>query len=222
MYDNKRLASGVGVLLSLWALVGLLVMSSGVGVAVSAPLSPSGGFVVEANYLGAEQSISTASKTRTTGVPAAKFRITKSYAEYLTLKKTLDVSDVPGLNGTMRLLIQSDTATLQGVTFRTNDLTASTARWRGFVLDERYNESRFEQFYSYAGPNPEDAPNTNDTMEVGGSTPGAVKKSEKPGFQLYNARIEMSSLTADQVQLSNLDLRVQWDVNSDGDYEYGT
>ncbi|MFD1587775.1 hypothetical protein ACFR9U_12335 [Halorientalis brevis] len=222
MYDTKRLASGVGVLLSLWALVGLLVMSSGVGLAVSAPLSPSGGFVVEANYLGAEQSISTASKTRTTGVPAAKFRITKSYAEYLTLKKTLDVSDVPGLNGTMRLLIQSDTATLQGVTFRTNDLTASTARWRGFVLDERYNESRFEQFYSYAGPNPEDAPNTDDPMEVGGSTPGAVKKSEKPGFQLYNARIEMSSLTADQVQLSNLDLRVQWDVNSDGDYEYGT
>src|SRR6056297_1708976 len=107
MYDNKRLASGVGVLLSLWALVGLLVMSSGVGLAVSAPLSPSGGFVIEANYLGAEQSISTASKTRTTGVPAAKFRITKSYAEYLTLKKTLDLGDADEnslpIGGTIRL-----------------------------------------------------------------------------------------------------------------------
>ncbi|WP_136716659.1 hypothetical protein [Halorientalis salina] len=222
MYDNKRLASGVGVLLTLWALVGLLVMSSGVGLAVSAPLSPSGGFVVEANYLGAEESVSTASTTETTGVPAAKFEVTKSYAEYLKLMKTLDVSTVPGLNGQIRLLIQSDTATLQGVTFRTNDLTASTARWRGFVLDERNEESRFDQFYSYAGPNPEEAPNTDDEMEVGGSTPGAVKKSEEPGFQLYNTRIEMSSLTADQVTLSNLDLRVQYDPDGDGTYEYGT
>lgn len=223
MYDNKRLASGVGVLLSLWALVGLLVMSSGVGLAVSAPLSPSGGFVVEANYMGAEQSISTSgSYSKSTGVPVAKFEITESYVEYLRLSKTLNVSgsDVPGLNGKMRLLIQSDTATLQGVTFKTNDLTASTARWRGFVLDERYDSG--SKFYSYAGPNPESAPNTDDTMEVDGSTPGAVRKSEKPGFQLYNARIEMSSLTADQVTLSNLDLRVQYDPDDDGDYEYGT
>lgn len=222
MYDNKRLASGVGVLLTLWALVGLLVMSSGVGLAVSAPLSPSGGFVVEANYLGAEESVSTAAKTETTGVPAAKFEVTKSYAEYLKLMKTLDVSSIPGLNGNIRILIQSDTATLQGVTFKTNDLTASTARWRGFVLDERNSESRFDQFYAYAGPNPEEAPNTNDEMEVGGSTPGAVRKSEEPGFQLYNTRIEMSSLTADQVTLSNLDLRVQYDPDDDGTYEYGT
>jgi hypothetical protein len=226
MYDNKRLASGVGVLLTLWALVGLLVVSSGVGLAVSAPLSPSGGFVVEANYLGADQSKSTASITETTGVPAAKFEITKSYAEYLKLMKTLDVSSVPGLNGKIRLLIQSDTAKLKGVTFKTNDLTASTARWRGFVLDERYKESRFEQFYSYAGPNPEEAPNTEDEMEVGGSEDFGAgewpRKSTEPGFQLYNARIEMSSLTADQVTLSNLDLRVQYDPDEDGTYEYGT
>ena len=226
MYETKRLASGVGVLLALWALVGLLVMSSGVGLAVSAPLSPSGGFVVEANYLGAAESISEASSTETTGQPAAEFRITKSYAEYLSLMKTLDVSDVPGLNGQIRILIQSDTARLQGVTFMTNDLTASTARWRGFVLDERYADSRFDQFYSYAGPDPEGAPNTDDEMEVGGSEPlGAdewPRKSREPGFQLYNARIEMSSLTADQVSLSNLDLRVQYDPDDDQDYEYGT
>jgi len=222
MHDKKRLASGVGVLLTLWALVGLLIMSSGVGLAVSAPLSPSGGFVVEANYLGAEESVSTASITDTTGVPAAQFEVTRSYAEYLRLMKTLDVDDVPGLNGQIRLLIQSDTATLQGVTFKTNDLSASTARWRGFVLDERYADSRFDQFYSYAGPNPEEATNTDDPLEVGGSTPGAVRKSEEPGFQLYNTRIEMSSLTADQVTLSNLDLRVQYDPDDDGTYEYGT
>ncbi|MFB6178562.1 MAG: hypothetical protein ABEI77_02420 [Halorientalis sp.] len=221
MHDKKRLASGVGLLFALWALVGLLIVSSGVGLAVSAPLSPSGGFTVKANYLGASQSKSYADKTKTTDVPAARFEVKKSYAEYLQLMKTLDVSSVPGLNGKIRILIQSDTATLNGVTFKTNDLTASTARWRGFVLDERYAKSRFHQFYSYAGPNPEGASNTGDTMGVSGSTPGDVRKSGKPGFQLYNARIEMSSLTADQVTLSNLDLRVQYDPDNDGTYEYG-
>jgi hypothetical protein len=219
MYETKRLASGVGVLLTLWALVGLLVLSTGVGVSV--PLSSSGGFNITADYLGAEESTSVPATTDETGAPVAKFEISNSYAEYLQLEKTLNVSSVPGLNGKMRLLIRSDTAELNGVTFKTNRLTAGTARWRGFVLDERNAEEIEEQFISYAGPNPKEVPNTDDPMQIQGSTPGAVRPSEEPAFQLYNARIETSYLTADQVKLSNIDLWVQYDPDGDDNYEYG-
>jgi len=122
----------------------------------------------------------------------------------------------------MRILIKSEEAQLEGVMYKTDHLEAGTAIWRGFVLDERKAPTRFGEFYSYAGPNPNDATNTDDPMKISGSTAGDVRRSGEPGFQLYNARIEMSTLRADRVDLSNLDLRVQYDPDDDGTYEYGT
>lgn len=219
MYDNRRLASGIGVLFMLWTLVGLLVVSSGVGVSV--PLTGTGGFNVTASYFGASESRSVPAKT-SNGAPAAKFEVAKTVAQNLEVEKTLDVSDLPAVQGNLRLVITSDRATLNSVMFKTDSLTAGTAIWRGFVLDERKSSSRFDQFVAYAGPNPQGAVNTGTQFAIDGSDPGATSQSGEPAFQLYNAEFKMSTLTADQVTIHNLGLIVQYDPDDDGTYEYGT
>ncbi|MFB6164545.1 MAG: hypothetical protein ABEJ31_05250 [Haloarculaceae archaeon] len=220
MYDNRRLASGVGVLLTLWALVGLLVLSSGVGVSI--PITATGGFNMTADYMSASEATAVPSKVPQRLVPAVTFEIKKSYVQGLQIEKTLDVGSLPGLNGNLRLLIRSDTAKIDGVSFQTNHITAKKAIWRGFILDERRNDSVYDQFLAYAGPNPNDHLNTNDPLQIAGSTPGATRPGERAAFQLYNARIHSSHLAADQVDLSNMLLVVQYDPDDDGVYEYGT
>lgn len=219
MYDNKRLASGIGVLFMLWTLVGLLVVSSGVGVSV--PLTGTGGFNVSASYFGASESESVPG-TSTNGAPVAKFEIAKTVARDLEVEKTLAIDSLPGVQGNLRLVITADQATLNTVMFKTDSLTAGTAIWRGFVLDERKSDSRFDEFVAYAGPDPQGAVNTGTPFAIDGSDPGATDQSEAPAFQLYNAEFKMSTLTADQVTLNNLGLIVQYDPDDDGTYEYGS
>ena len=219
MYDNKRLASGIGVLFMLWTLVGLLVVSSGVGVSI--PLTGTGGFNVSATYFGASESESIPATT-SNGAPAAKVEIAKTAAQNLELEKTLAIDSLPGVRGNLRLVITADQATLNTVMFKTDSLTAGTAIWRGFVLDERRADSRFDEFVAYAGPNPQGAVNTGTQFAIDGSDPGATGRSEEPAFQLYNAEFKMSTLTADQVTLENLGLIVQYDPDGDGTYEYGS
>lgn len=220
MYDRNRLASGLGVLFALWAVVGLLVLSTGVGVSI--PLSGSGGFNLTATYFGASESRATPAVTNETGAPATTFEVEKSYAQELQLEKTLNFSSIAGVDGNLRLLIQADEARIDGAMYKTNHVDAQSATWRGFVLDERAESATTDQFQSYAGPNPSSSLNTDDTVSIAGSTSGAVEPGEQPAFELHDARIEMSKLTADQVSLENLVLVVQYDIDSDGTYEYGT
>jgi hypothetical protein len=219
MYDNKRLASGIGVLFMLWTLVGLLVVSSGVGVSV--PLTGTGGFNVSASYFGASESESIPATT-SNGAAAAKFEIAKTVAQDLEVEKTLAIDSLPGVQGNLRLVITADRATLNTVMFKTDSLTAGTAIWRGFVLDERVADDRFGEFVAYAGPAPQSAVSTGTRFAIDGSDPGATDQSEEPAFQLYNAEFKMSTLTADQVSLENLGLIVQYDPDDDGTYEYGS
>ena len=219
MYDNRRLASGIGVLFVLWTLVGLLVVSSGVGGSI--PLTGTGGFNVSASYFGASESESVPATT-SNGAPAAQFEVATTVAEDLEVEKTLGLESMPGVQGDLRLVITADRATLNSVMFKTDDLRAGTAIWRGFVLDERNTDSRFTEFVAYAGPNPQSAVNTGTQFAIDGSDPGATDRSESPAFQLYNAEFKMSTLTADQVTLQNLGLIVQYDPDDDGTYEYGS
>lgn len=220
MYDSKRLASGVGVLFVLWASVGLLVVSTGVGVSV--PLSGTGGFNISASYLGASESRSVPAQTAGTNASVAKFEIEESYAQNLQLAKTVNVSDFPGVEGNIRLLIQAQEASIDGVMYKTDHITADRAVWRGFVLDERRADDPRNQFVAYAGPNPNSAVNTDDPLTVAGSEPGAVEPGTRPAFELHGAHIAASKLTADQVSLTNLGVVVQYDPDSDGTYEYGS
>jgi hypothetical protein len=219
MYDTKRLASGVGVLLTLWALVGLLLLSTGVGVSV--PLSSSGGFNVSADYLTASEATVVPAKTKIV-TPSVLFEVKSSYIRQLNLQKTLNVSDVPGLTGRLQVQVRSEEATARGVAFKTDRITAQTATWRGFVLDERTGPKIFDRFKAYAGPNPNQAPNTDDPLAIEGSDAGAIRPSDgDSAFELRGAKITTSTLSADRLQLSDLSLRVRYDFDNDGEFEYG-
>ncbi|WP_336000940.1 hypothetical protein [Halorientalis halophila] len=219
MYDTKRLASGVGVLLTLWAFVGLLLLTTGVGVSV--PLSSTGGFNVSADYMTASEATVVPAQTKIV-TPSVLFEVERSYIRELNLQKNLNVSDVPGLTGRLQIQIRSEEATARGVAFKTDRITAQTATWRGFVLDERKADKVFDQFYAYAGPNPNSAPNTDDPLAIEGSDAGAIRPSDgRPAFELQGATITTSTLSADQLQLSDLSLRVRYDFDNDGEFEYG-
>ncbi|MFB6084066.1 MAG: hypothetical protein ABEJ94_07465 [Halorientalis sp.] len=219
MYDTKRLASGVGVLLTLWALVGLLILGTGVGVSV--PLSSTGGFNVSADYMSASEATVVPAKTKIV-TPSVLFEVERSYIRGLVLRKTLNVSGVPGLSGRLQIQVRAEEATARGVAFKTDRITAQTAIWRGFVLDERTGPKIFDRFYAYAGPNPNQAPNTDDPLQIEGSDPGVIRPSNgDPAFELRGAKITTSTLSADRIQLSEMSLRVRYDYDNDGEFEYG-
>lgn len=214
MYDRRYLMTGAGLLVALWAIVGLVIVSS--GVAVSVPLSGSGGFTVAADYLSAERSVSTPGETDSTDSnqrPTAVFELSESTATDLRVQKTLSVAQLPGLNGNIRLGISSGRAEIEGVVLKTDRLQAERAVFRGFVIDERNRDSIFDQFVATAGPNPQAT--AGNPVDVEGS-------GDEPGIELQTARINAYSLTADRAQLSNLNLVVAYDPDSDGTYEYGS
>lgn len=206
--------TGAGLLVALWAVVGLVIVSS--GVAVSVPLSGGGGFTVAAEYLSAERSVSTPGETDSTATeqrPTAVFELSESTATNLRVQKTLAIDQLPGLNGNIRLGISSGRAEIEGVVLKTDRLQAERAVFRGFVIDERNRDSIFDQFVSTAGPNPQQT--AGEPVDVEGS-------GNEPGIELQTARINAYSLTADRAQLSNLNLVVAYDPDSDGTYEYGS
>jgi hypothetical protein len=214
MYDSNQLLTGAGLLVALWAAVGVIIVSS--GVAVSVPLSGGGGFTVAADYLSAERSVSTPGETDSTAEnrrPTAVFELSESTATDLRVQKTLAVDQMPGLNGNIRLGIRSGRAEIEGVVLKTDRLQAERAVFRGFVIDERNRDSIFDQFVATAGPNPQ---------EIAGNPVDVEGSGDEPGIELQTARIEAYSLTADRAQLSNLNLVVAYDPDDDGTYEYGS
>ncbi|AQL42388.1 hypothetical protein BV210_06510 [Halorientalis sp. IM1011] len=188
---------------------------------VSVPLSSSGGFNVSADYLTASEATVVPAKTSIV-TPSVLFEVERSYIRDMNLQKTLNVSDVPGLSGRLQVQIRSEEATARGVAFKTDRITAQTATWRGFVLDERTGPEIYDRFYAYAGPNPNQAPNTDDTLQIEGSDAGATRPGDgDQAFELRGAKITTSTLSADQIQLSDMSLRVRYDYNNDGEFEYG-
>lgn len=216
MYERHRLVLGAGLLCSMWLAVFVLIAST--GVALTAPLSGTGGFTIQADYVSASAAVTTparAESTRIDETPAARFEVTESSLRNVRVTKTLSVDELPGLNGRIRLVLRNpDWLDLDGVAFKTDELTADTAVWRGFVLDERRADSALDQFVASAGPTPNDTPNTDDPLAVQGS-------GDEPAFELYDARIEAFSLTVDSMDFSDVSLLVQYDPDSDGTYEYG-
>lgn len=228
MYDSKRIAGGVGVLLTLWALVGLLVLSSGVG--VSAQLTATGGFNISADYLGASNQ-SAVPTTTSNGAPAFLFRVRETKATNLYVNKTLDADGVGDLMGRFKVSLNAKTAYISEAQFKSDFIAADQATVRGLVIDDRYaggqNGPISEKFLLYSGPNPYSQLSTDDEIHIGASTPGAVNRTERAALQLDgDVRVKASTLSAQTVrvprQQKGLQLRVLYDPDDDGVYEYGT
>lgn len=224
MYDNKRIASGIGVLFVLWAGVGFLILSAGLGVSI--PLTATGGFTLTADYLGASNQ-SAVPTTTATGAAAFEFRVRETRADNLYVNKTLDADTVPGLSGQFRVSVFAGTAYISETRFKSNDIRATTAIVRGLLVDDRYAGGQSgpirEKFLLYSGPNPEAHRSTNDLLEIGTSTPGAVNASERAALQFPNGvTIDVSTLSAEQVRIRDgTEVRVLYDPQGDGTFGVG-
>jgi PKD repeat protein len=195
MYDRQRVARGAGAAIAVWALIGLVFLSSGVAYAV--PLAGFGGFnasigVVEADSLALYPSVGDTSEQD--AYPQTVIELSNTQLTDLEAYKDLDVSTVPGLSGTARFRLAGRGDIDSGdVLLKSSALTADDAQFDGFVIEDSGNESVDSSFEIFA----------NDRA------------------RLESVNIKAHYLTASSVELSNLALGVCYDSNNDGTWERG-
>jgi PKD repeat protein len=195
MYDRQRVARGAGAAIAVWALIGLVFLSSGVAYAV--PLAGFGGFnasigVVEADSLALYPSVGDTSEQD--AYPQTVIELSNTQLTDLEAYKDLDVSTVPGLSGTARFRLAGRGDIDSGdVLLKSSALTADDAQFDGFVIEDSGNGSVDSSFEIFA----------NDRA------------------RLESVNIKAHYLTASSVELSNLALGVCYDSNNDGTWERG-
>jgi PKD repeat protein len=195
MYDRQRVARGAGAAIAVWALIGLVFLSSGVAYAV--PLAGFGGFnasigVVEADSLALYPSVGDTSEQD--AYPQTVIELSNTQLTDLEAYKDLDVSTVPGFSGTARFRLAGRGDIDSGdVLLKSSALTADDAQFDGFVIEDSGNESVDSSFEIFA----------NDRA------------------RLESVKIKAHYLTASSVELPNLALGVCYDSNNDGTWERG-
>jgi hypothetical protein len=137
MYDRTRIARGAGTAVAVWALVGLLVMSTGVAFAL--PRAGIGGFNVSATEIAADQLTlypGSADTSNTSGYPQAVVELKNVDAQNLQLVKHFNL-DYYGLSGNARLVIWSRGATDGGaMLLKSSVVSANGVSFTDFGIDE--------------------------------------------------------------------------------------
>jgi len=195
MYDRQRVARGAGAAIAIWALIGLVFLSTGVAYAV--PLAGIGGFnasigVVESDSLALYPSVGDTSERD--AYPQTVIELSNAQLNDLDAYKDLDVSSIPGLSGTARFRLAGRGDIDSGdVLLKSSALTADDAQFDGFAIEDSDNGSVDESFEIFANE----------------------------GARLENVEIRAHYLTASSVELSSLALGVCYDSNNDGTWERG-
>ena len=195
MYDRQRVARGAGAAIAIWALIGLVFLSSGVAYAV--PLAGIGGFnatigVVESESLALYPSVGDTSERD--AYPQTVIELSDTRLNDLEAYKDLDVSSIPGLTGTARFRLAGRGDIDSGdVLLKSSALTADDAQFDGFAIEDQGNESVDTSFEIFANE----------------------------GARLENVEIRAHYLTASSVELSSLALGVCYDSDDDGTWERG-
>jgi hypothetical protein len=211
MYDTKKLATGGGFLLAAWAVVALLILNTGVAVAL--PLEGAGGFTLSGGEIRATgdsvvytEFTDSAEQQR---VPAAVLELEDSVLFDFQITKALDVSALPGLTGDLRLTIESsasggaDRLTSSGVIIKTDQIRADRATFRGFIADERnIPNSPLQEFRVETGPN----------SQAGAPVDINRPDEGEPAIILDNPRINTYYLMAERVDITQLQLTVDYEA----------
>jgi len=180
-------------LLSLWMLVALLTMQTGVAYAL--PFAGLGGFEIRAASFegqGLTQYTATADTSTTSSTPVGVTELNSATLTNMQLIKTLNVSTVPGLSGTARFVITTNgETTAQGVTTYVSVIESNRAQFDGLVMFEQNSTDPSQEFRMQANK-----------------------------ITLDNAAIRAHYLQADQITFPQLSLVVQYDPDGDGTYEY--
>jgi hypothetical protein len=195
MYNRKRIARGAGTAIAVWALVGLLVMSTGTAYAL--PLAGIGGFTISAEEIEANNMFMYPGSGSTEQVDTYPQMIVEMEGAVLTdlrLRKTIDVSGVAGLSGNLSIRFVSNGQT------DSSDVLVKTS-----AIESR--ETEFEDFL---------------IDDMNGTSPGSRFKIESQGpVTLKQSNIRAHYLATDSISLPNLQMVACYDPDGDGEYDYG-
>lgn len=194
MYDRTRIARGVGTAVAVWALVGLLVMSTGVAFAL--PLAGIGGFNVSATEITADRLTlypGSADTSNTSRYPQAVVELKNVDAQNLQLVKHFNL-DYYGLSGNARLVIWSRGATDGGaMLLKSSVVSANGASFTDFGIDES---------------------NTSDVST-------RLEVTSQNEVDLDDPELRTHYLATNQIQVPDLRLAVCYDPDNDDAWESG-
>jgi hypothetical protein len=192
------------------ALVGVLVATSGVVYGV--PLGGVGGFTIEAEerrgegmsiYPGVEET------SEDDAYPVGVTEIQHAEVTGPSITKEMDASPLPGLDGTMRVVIYSgsnETVRIDQQMLKYSRLRAEKATFSGEVYDEYNREDPSEQFDITAPADPQEGR----TISATGDEPGVV---------LRDVEVQAHYTAASSVEFSKLNVDVEYESGDGADVE---
>jgi hypothetical protein len=197
MYDKKRIAAGLGTALVLWAVVGMIIMSSGVALG-DYPVAGVGGFVLSGSNINAQQMLvyPGTAESRNGTTPAAIIEFQQVTIEDFTLAIKQDISDLPGVKGTVNIRLTSvNDANLQaeGVIVKASAIRSDFAQFQNLVVEDSYGTRPSEK------------------LTLTGTQADLVGGVKIQAHYLAVRSFDFPAFEAD----------VWWDTNNDGRYEFG-
>ncbi|SEP01132.1 hypothetical protein SAMN05216388_10276 [Halorientalis persicus] len=213
MYDKSLLAKSTGVSLGVVAVIGLLFLSTGTGLAV--PIAGIGGFTIEADSIEGDDLVlypDVVERDQGSDAPQAIMELQANRIEGMRLVKTIDLGGVSldTLDGTARILIESGgTVETDQILIRSPGLNASEASFSGLRMTGSDSEDITETFQVTAPSEPVEGK----TVDIDGG--------ENPGIEMTDVEIHATYLATNQITLPDMELRVQYDADGDGEYEFG-
>ena len=202
MYNRKRIARGAGTAVATWALIGLLVMSTGVAYAL--PLAGVGGFNITASQITADDMVLYPGVEGTDSeenFPQTVVQLSNTEIQEFGLTKDLDMGSLPmsPLPGTVRIKFMSPGGTDGG-----NILVKSTAL--------RADQATFNDFLT----NDTNASDARGRWSIRSDGPVTLQGTDRSGVQ-----IRAHYLAADQISITDLRFFACYDVDNDGTFEWG-
>ncbi|QLD89287.1 hypothetical protein HWV07_09705 [Natronomonas salina] len=202
MYNKRILAAGLAASIGALALIGVLLAASGVAYAV--PLAGVGGFTVEADEIRGESMYMYPGVEETSESDAQPVAVTEMQSteiDGLTLTKEMDASPMPGLDGTMRVVISqggNETVETGQQMLKFTSLQAEESQFSGQVVNEHNSDNPSDQFDIAAPGDAQDGK----TVNISGSEPGLVLK---------NAEIQAHYLAVSSISIPDIQINVEYD-----------
>lgn len=214
MYNKRILAAGLAASIGALALIGILLAASGVAYAV--PLAGIGGFTVEADeirgdgmflYPGVEET------SETDATPVVVNELQGAEIDGMVLTKEIDVSAMPGLDGTASIVISqtgNETVESSETMMKFSHLGSQSSAFSGQVVRE-FNEDNPSDSFGMSAPGDPDA---GKTVNITG---------ENPGIVLQNVEIQAHYMAVESISIPDLDMDFHYNEGgSSGDSDEGS
>lgn len=205
MYNRQRISRGAGTAIAVWAIVGLVIMSTGVAFAL--PMGGIGGFLISAQQTTAEESVlypGTASTDYGGSAfagddageyPATVVELDEAQLQAVDIIKTINDSDVNApLGGNIQIRVRTASIESPGVLLKTSGIQSQGVTFNGFNTINQPADDDVAQRFQVAA---------------------------EDSAQLNMSLIRAHYLVASQVDLGTTSVYTCYDVDADGEFDYG-